>query len=349
MTTTSTATQADEPGARGADAAASDAQREQPRWRAMLGSAISGAGGPLIGLIILVILLALLAPNFLTPRNLVNILDQVTVLGILALGATAVIITGGIDLSVGAVLALSVMVLGWLSHDGGWPLWLAMVACVIAGAAAGLVNGLAVTLAKLPPFIATLAMMSIARGVANLITDGRQITGYPEWFYSLSSTRYLDYFSVTLVGLILCFAIGWVWLKYRPSGRAVYAVGGSPEVARLAGIKVRGVTTWVYVLAGVTAGLAAIVLSSRLDSSQPSAGLGIELNVIAAVVIGGASLAGGVGTVSGTIVGVLIIGVLNNGLNLLGVSPFIQQVIIGVVIAAAVFGDVLRRKKARSA
>lgn len=318
------------------------------RIRAVLGRLVSGAGGPFIGLVVLFIILSFLAPNFLTPRNLVNILDQVTVLGILALGATAVIITGGIDLSVGAVMALSVMVLGWLSHDGGWPLWLAMVACVVVGGVMGMINGFAVTLAKLPPFIATLAMMSIARGLANLITDGRQIIGYPEWFYSLSSTRYGGYFSVTLIGLVLLFLVGWAVLKYRASGRAVYAVGGSPEVARLAGIKVRSVTTWVYVFAGATAGLGAIVLASRLDSSQPSAGMGIELNVIAAVVIGGASLAGGVGRVTGTIVGVLIMGVLNNGLNLLGVSPFIQQIVIGLVIAAAVFTDVLRRRKARA-
>jgi ribose transport system permease protein len=324
-------------------------QNERPAWLQAVLRGISGAGGPFIGLVVLFVLLSIFAPNFLTARNLINVLDQVTVLGILALGATAVIITGGIDLSVGAILALSVMVLGWLSHDGGAPLWVAMIACVLVGGFAGLINGVAITLAKLPPFIATLAMMSIARGIANLITDGRQIIGYPEWFYSLSSTRYLGAFSVTLIGLIVAYAIGWAILKYRASGRAVYAVGGSPEVARLAGIKVKTVTTWVYVLAGATAGLGAIVMASRLDSSQPSAGLGIELNVIAAVVIGGASLAGGVGRIAGTIVGVLIIGVLNNGLNLLGVSPFIQQVTIGVVIAAAVFTDVLRRRRMRSA
>lgn len=319
------------------------------RISAFLQRLLSGAGGPLIGLVILFIILAIFAPNFLTPRNLINILDQVTVLGILALGATAVIITGGIDLSVGAVLALSLMVLGWLSHDGGWPLWISMIACVVVGGIAGLVNGLAVTIAKLPPFIATLAMMSIARGIANLITDGRQITGYPDWFYSLSSNRFGGYISVTLIALVVLYAIGWMWLQYRKSGRAVYAIGGGPEVARLAGIKTRTVTTWVYVFAGASAGIAAMVLASRLDSSQPSAGMGYELNVIAAVVIGGASLAGGVGRVTGTIVGVLIIGVLNNGLNLLGVSPFIQQIVIGVVIATAVFADVLRRRKKRSA
>lgn len=310
-----------------------------------LGRFMSGVGGPLIGLVILFVVLSIAAPNFLTARNLINVVDQVTVLGILALGATAIIITGGIDLSVGAVLALSTMVLGFLSHDAGMPLWLAMIAAVAVGGMAGAVNGLAVSVAKLPPFIATLAMMSIARGLANLITDGKQITGYPEWFYQLSSNRYLGFFSITAIALVLLYVIGWAFLKYRAGGRAVYAVGGSPEVARLAGIKVRSVTTWVYVVAGVTAGLAAIVQASRLDSSQPSAGTGIELDVIAAVVIGGASLAGGVGRVTGTIVGVLIIGVLHNGLNLLGVSAFLQQVIIGVVIAAAVLADTLRRRK----
>ncbi|WP_084697099.1 ABC transporter permease [Glaciibacter superstes] len=313
--------------------------------RAVASRLLSGAGGPFIGLVVLFVVLSILAPNFLTARNLINVVDQVTVLGILALGATAVIITGGIDLSVGAILALSTMVLGWLSHQGGMPLWVAMIACVAVGGLAGAVNGLGVTLAKLPPFIATLAMMSIARGLANLITDGQQITGYPEWFYLLSSERYLGFLSITTIGLVLLYVIGWAVLKYRAGGRAVYAVGGSPEVARLAGIRVKSVTMWVYVFAGAVAGLAAIVMASRLDSSQPSAGTGIELNVIAAVVIGGASLVGGVGRVTGTIVGVLIIGVLNNGLNLLGVSPFLQQITIGVVIAVAVSMDVLRRRQ----
>ncbi|GAA2250651.1 ABC transporter permease [Herbiconiux moechotypicola] len=307
--------------------------------------ALSGAGGPLIGLIVLFVLLSIFAPNFLTARNLINVVDQVTVLGILALGATAVIITGGIDLSVGAVLALSTMVLGVLSHTAGAPLWLAMIAAVAVGGLAGMVNGLAVSIARLPPFIATLAMMSAARGLANLLTDGQQITGYPEWFFDLSSQRYLGLFSITAIALVVLYVIGWAWLKYRASGRAVYAVGGNPEVARLAGIKVKSVVTWVYVAAGVLAGLAALVQASRLDSSQPSAGTGIELDVIAAVVIGGASLAGGSGRVVGTIIGVLIIGVLHNGLNLLGVSSFVQQIIIGVVIAGAVLTDTLRRRR----
>jgi ribose transport system permease protein len=266
------------------------------------------------------------------------------VLGILALGATFVIIIGGIDLSVGSVLALSGMVMGWLSHDGGVPLPVATLAAVLVGALCGLVNGLGVTFLRLPAFIATLAMMSVARGLANLITDGQQIVGYPEWFYKLSTARNFGFISATVATLIVLYIAGWVFLRYRRSGRALYAIGGGHEVARLAGINVRGTTTVVYVVAGLMAGIGAIVLSSRLDASAPSAATGYELDVIAAVVIGGASLMGGIGRVTGTIIGVLIIGVLRNGLNLLGVSPFIQQIVIGVVIAVAVASDVLRRR-----
>jgi ribose transport system permease protein len=306
----------------------------------------SGSGGALLGLIALIIILSFASPFFLTTRNIINILDQVTVLGILSVGATAVIITGGIDLSVGSILGLSTMVLGWLSHQGGWPMWSAMLAAIAVGALAGSLNGLGITYANLPPFIATLAMMSIGRGLANLITDGQQIVGYPEWFFNFSSERYLGFFSVTLLVVLALYLVAWAWLKYRASGRSIYAIGGGAEVARLAGIHVKKVTIWVYVAAGALAGLGGIVLASRLDSSQPSAGLGYELDVIAAVVIGGASLNGGVGRIGGTIIGVLIIGVLRNGLNLMGVSPFIQQIVIGLVIAIAVMADVLRRKKA---
>lgn len=313
-------------------------------WAGRLVKSVRGSGGALLGLIVLIVVLAIIAPNFATQRNVLNILDQVTTLGIVALGGTAIIITGGIDLSVGSVLALSTMVLGWLSHDGGWPMWAAMLAAVATGMVCGVVNGIGVTVAKLPPFIATLAMMSIARGLANLITDGQQIVGYPQWFFNLSSSRMLGIFSVTLITLIAIYVCGAIWLRYRASGRSLYVIGGGEEVARLAGIRVRKIVTSAYALAGALAGIAGIVLATRLDSSQPSAGTGLELDVIAAVVIGGASLTGGIGRVSGTVVGVLIIGVLRNGLNLLGVSPFIQSILIGFVIAGAVMADVLKRK-----
>jgi ribose transport system permease protein len=297
-----------------------------------------------VGLVVLCVALFIATPFFLTANNLLNILDQVTILGILALGMTFVIITAGIDLSVAAVLALSMMVLGWTSHNAGWPLWLSIIAAILVGGLCGLASGLGVTVTKLPPFIATLAMLSIARGTANVITDGQQIVGYPDWFTALSTERHFGFLTITALVLIVLLVLGWAFLRYRPGGRAVYAVGGSAEVARLAGIKVKQVTTGVYVLSGLLAGLAGVVLAARLDSSQPSAAVGLELDVIAAVVIGGASLSGGVGRVPGTIVGVLIIGVLRNGLNLLSVSPFVQQIVIGVVIALAVMVDVLQHR-----
>lgn len=306
--------------------------------------ALSGTGGPLIGLLLLALALFIATPFFLTVNNLLNVLDQVTILGVLAVGMTFVIVTGGIDLSVGSVLALVMMVLGWTSHNAGWPLWLSMAAAVLVGGLCGLVSGLGITIAKLPPFIATLAMLSIARGAANVITDGQQIVGYPDWFTELSTQRYLGFVTATAVALVLLLVAGWAYMRYRAGGRALYAIGGSVEVARLAGIQVKKTTTGVYVVMGLLAGLAGVVLAARLDSSQPSAAVGLELDVIAAVVIGGASLSGGVGRIPGTIVGVLIIGVLRNGLNLLSISPFVQQIVIGVVIALAVMVDVLRRR-----
>ena len=299
---------------------------------------------PLLSLVVLCIGFSLASDTFFTARNFINIIDQLTVLGIMALGMTAVIVIGGIDLSVGSVLALSMMVMGWLANVVGVPMPLAMVAALVVGGLCGLTSGLLVTKANLPSFIATLAMMSIARGLANLVTDGTQIVGYPDWFSALSINRYLGFMSVTVALFLVLTALAAVFMKYRAGGRALYAIGGSAEVARLAGIQVKKVTLWVYAVCGLLAGLAGVVMSTRLDSSQPSGGFGYELDTIAAVVIGGASLSGGIGTIWGTLMGVLTIGVLRNGLNLLGVSPFVQQIVIGVVIVLAVAVDANKRK-----
>ena len=329
------------------DAAATpEASGPVVRPRASWASKLIGVQGPLIGLVVLCIVFSCATTAFVSFRNLLNVLDQVTVLGILAIGMTAVIILGGIDLSVGSILAFSMMILGWLSHDCNLPLVVAIVAALLVGALCGWVNGLLVTRARLPAFIATLSMMTIARGLANIITDGRQIVGYPEWFDSFATFRYFGFLSLTVTLAVVLVIASWIFLRYRAAGRGLYAIGGSAEVARLAGLRVRQMTTGVYIASGLLSGLAGIVLASRLDSSQPSAGLGYELDAIAAVVIGGASLSGGVGGIGGTVVGVLIIGVLHNGLNLTGVSPFIQQVVIGVVIALAVSSDTLRRRGA---
>ncbi|WP_216322114.1 ABC transporter permease [Deinococcus aestuarii] len=314
--------------------------RPSPWWRGLLGTS-----GPLIGLILLFTVMSLSTDAFLSVRNLLNVLDQMTVLGILAIGMTFVIIIGGIDLSVGAVLALSMMVMGWLANNQGWPFPVAILGALGVGGLCGLVSGLLVTRLRLPAFIATLAMLSVARGLANIITNGEQIVGYPEWFTNLAIVRHFGFLSATVALLIVLSLAAAAFLRYRAAGRSLYAIGGSPEVARLAGIAVRRVSTWVYVASGVLAGLAGVVLAARLDSSQPSAGTGYELDAIAAVVIGGASLAGGVGSIGGTIIGVFIIGILRNGLNLIGVSPFVQQIVIGVVIAVAVSIDSLRRRE----
>ena len=301
----------------------------------------------LVGVLgVIVLATSLYNGRFVNSQNLRDISLNVAIVALLAVGQTVVVVSRNIDLSVGSVLAFSMMVLGWLSHDWKLPLALAIVIALLVGALCGWVNGALCTRAKLPAFIATLSMMTIARGLANIITDGRQIVGYPDWFDSFATRRYFGFLSLTVALAIVLVIASWIFLRYRAAGRALYAIGGSPEVARLAGIRVRQMTTWVYVAAGLLSGLAGIVLASRLDSSQPSAGLGYELDAIAAVVIGGASLSGGVGGIGGTVVGVLIIGVLHNGLNLTGVSPFIQQVVIGVVIALAVSSDTLRRRGA---
>jgi len=304
----------------------------------------TGVGGPLIGLVLLCVIFSLTTDVFLTWRNALNVIDQITVLGILAIGMTAVIVIGGIDLSVGSVLAFSMMMMGWLYQAVEVPLGLAIVAGLVAGTACGVVNGLLITKAKLPPFIATLTMMSVGRGLANIITEGRQIVGYPDWFTNLSTVRHFGFLSVTVALFIVLALISWAVLRYTTLGRSLYAIGGSAEVARLAGIPVQKLTIGVYALSGLLAGLASVALACRLNSSQPSAGTGYELDTIAAVVIGGASLNGGVGGIRGTVVGVLIIGVLRNGLNLSGVSPFVQQIVIGVVIALAVAADTFRRR-----
>jgi ribose transport system permease protein len=304
-----------------------------------------GATGPLVGLIAMCVFLSFATETFLSLRNFLNVMDQITVIGVMAVGMTLVILIGGIDLSVGSVLALSAMTMGYLGNIAGWPFPLAILAAIVVSAATGTLSGLMITQLRMPAFIATLAMMSVARGVASIITDGEQIVGFPGWFSDLAITRHLGFLTVTVAVMVVIAFATWIFLQFRPSGRALYAIGGSAEVARLAGVRVQFTIACVYAFCGALAGLAGVILSARLDSAQPSSGLGYELDTIAAVVIGGASLSGGVGGVGGTAVGVLIIGFLRNGLNLLHVSPFVQQVVIGVVIALAVAADTLRNRR----
>ncbi|MDR6820148.1 ribose transport system permease protein [Neorhizobium sp. 2083] len=306
---------------------------------------LKGATGPLVGLLALCVFLSFSTDAFLSVRNGLNILDQITVLGIMAVGMTFVILIGGIDLSVGSVLALAMMVMGWSANVAGLPLAVGIVFGLVAAAVSGLIVGILVTQFRVPAFIATLAMMSAARGVANMITDGQQIVGFPDWFMMLAIDRHFGILTATVFLMLVVVLVAWLFLHFRSEGRMLYAVGGNPEVARLAGINARLVTIGVYVVSAVLAGLAGIVLAARLDSVQPSSGFGYELDTIAAVVIGGTSLSGGAGGIGGTLIGVLIIGVLRNGLNLLNVSPFLQQVIIGIVIVLAVGAETIRRRR----
>ncbi len=312
---------------------------------AKLFSTLKGATGPLIGLILLCVFLSFETDKFMSVRNLLNIFDQISVLGIMAVGMTLVILIGGIDLAVGSVLALAMMVMGYLANQLGLPLIPEILIALCVAAFTGAVSGLLITVFRVPAFIATLAMMSVARGLANMITDGQQIVGFPTWFSALAYYRIGGFLTFTVAVMLIVFVIGWAYLRYSAGGRSLYAIGGNPEVARLAGINVNLYTIGVYVVSGFLAGLAGIVLAMRLDSVQPTAGVTYELDTIAAVVIGGTSLTGGKGGIFGTIIGVLIIGVLRNGLNLLGVSPFMQAVVIGVVIALAVAAEAFKQNK----
>lgn len=306
---------------------------------------LSGATGPLIGLILLCVVLSLATDSFLSVRNFLNILDQITVLGIMAVGMTFVILIAGIDLSVGSVVALSMMVLGYLNVEAGYPMYIAISGALCAAALTGMVAGLLITEFKVPPFIATLAMMSIARGLANMITNGSQIIGFPPWFNMAAIIRHGGYLTITVGVMLAVFLVALLFQQFRKGGRVLYAIGGNPEVARLAGINVKRATILVYTACATLSGLGGILLAARLDAVQPTIGIAYELDAIAAVVIGGTSLSGGTGGIGGTIIGVLIIGVLRNGLNLLAVSPFLQAVIIGLVIVLAVAAETFKQRR----
>ncbi|GAA1551895.1 substrate-binding domain-containing protein [Actinomadura kijaniata] len=320
-----------------------DTLREQPRKQGAPGTArrLLGDNGALVGLAVLVVALAVLSGDFLTVTNLLNVGVQAAVTAILAFGVTFVIVTAGIDLSVGAVAALSAVVLAWTATDGGVPWPVALVLAVLVGVVAGLVNGALITFGKLPPFIATLAMLGVARGLALVISEGSPIA-LPKAVTRLGDTIG-DYLPVPVLVMIVMGLLTALVLARTYSGRAMYAIGGNEEAARLSGIRVDRQKLVTYALSGAFAAVAGIVLASRLASAQPQAASGYELDAIAAVVIGGASLSGGKGRAFGTLVGALILAVLRNGLNLLSVSAFWQQVVIGVVIALAVLLDTVRR------
>ena len=290
--------------------------------------------GPFIALVVTFIVIAALNDSFVDPNNLKNLLRQVSINALISFGMTFVILTGGIDLSVGSLLALSSALMGSLIVSGMNP----MLAIL------GAVNGLVIAYGKVAPFIATLATMTIYRGLTLVYTNGNPISGLSDdtMFHDFGQGFFMG-LPVPAIIMLLAFAVSWFILRKTPLGRKIYAVGGNEKVSFIAGIKIERVKIFVYAITGFFCALAGAVLTSRLNSAQPTAGTGYELDAIAAVVLGGTSLSGGKGYITGTLVGVLIIGTLNNGLNILDVSSFYQQVVKGIVILLAVLMD---RKKA---
>lgn len=300
--------------------------------------------GPFIGLLLIIIVISIMSPNFLTIHNIFNVLRQVSINALIAFGMTFVILTGGIDLSVGSILALTGAVTAGFLASGMDPLF-AMFLGLLLGAILGAINGIIIAKGKVAPFIATLATMTIYRGLTLVYTGGKPISGLGDALsFQLLGKGYFFGIPVPIVTMILSFGALYFILKKTTFGRRVYAVGGNEEASKLSGINVDRVKIYVYSLTGALAALSALILTSRLNSAQPTAGSMFELDAIAAVVLGGTSLTGGRGWIVGTVIGALIIGVLNNGLNLIGVSSFFQQVVKGAVILVAVLLD--RKKEA---
>ncbi len=298
--------------------------------------------GIVIAFVVLCVALTFLNKYFLTTGNVVNILQQTSINGILALGMTLVILTGGIDLSVGSVMAISSMVAAtFVTADHPRSLWLVLPLGVGAGAFLGLINGLVVAYLKVPSFVATLGMLSVARGLTYAYTDGMPVPNLSENFLSLGEGAFLGV-PLPIIVLALLFGALWWLLTQTTYGRSIYAVGGNVRSARAAGIATKRVIASVYVFSGALAAMGGLVLAARTSAALPQAGVGYELDAIAAVVIGGTSLTGGIGSVAGTLLGALIIGTINNGLDILGVSSAYQQIVKGCIIVVAVLLDYSR-------
>ncbi|MBZ9937627.1 ABC transporter permease [Mesorhizobium sp. BR1-1-16] len=313
---------------------------------------------PLIFLVVLMAVFAVLEPRFMSSINLFNVMRQVSITGLLAIGMTFVILTAGIDLSVGSLLAFAGLVAAAVAKGGmqdrftvgeggvgyGWEL--AALAAIAIGIAGGLVQGFSITRLKVPPFVVTLGGMSVFRGAALLFAAGGPISGFEHDFTWWGQGK-IGPVPVPVIIFLVCGLLAHIVLRYTRYGRQIYAVGGNPEAARLSGLNVTAIICSVYVIMGFFAGLGSFVLAARLNSAEAVAGTGYELTVIASVVIGGTSLFGGVGTIFGTIIGSILIGVLLNGLVLMNVSSYIQQIIIGVIIVLAVAFDTFAKSRRR--
>ena len=320
---------------------------------------ILGKFAPLIFLAILVVILSVLRPNFLSAFNLFNVMRQISFIGILAVGMTFVILTAGIDLSVGSILAFSGIVCasvakgsrslleGGVTDSGGVRVLIAALAAILVGVIIGLLQGSLVARAGIPAFIVTLGGLGAWRGATLLWSDGQPISSFSSDF-KFWGQGFIGPLPVPVIFYLAMVIIGQIILKYTQYGRWIYALGGNPEASRLSGLNVKMLTTSVYVISGFCAGLAGFLLTSRLNSAEQVAGQGYELQAIAAVVIGGTSLFGGQGGMIGTLIGAMLIGVLNNGLVILNVSPYYQQIVIGAIIVFSVYIDQVAKRRSRA-
>lgn len=299
---------------------------------------------PFMSLIALAALIAVLEPRFLSAGNLAGVARQTAVITIMAMGMTFVMISGGIDLSVGSVMALA-SVTGAFAMVGGLPILPAILLSIAAGTVCGWINGAAIATLRIPPFIVTLGAMGIYRGVALLLTGGKAVVGLPSGFGYLAEGNLFSLIPLPLVIVVFVALTAHFLLINTKLGRYCYAIGSNIEAARYAGVRVSRYQVMAYAILGALTGLAGAIESARLVTGQPTSGEGYELRVIAAVVIGGGSLSGGQGSVTGTIIGALTMGVLANGSNLLGISSFAQQVVIGAVIVLAVTFDEFQRRR----
>jgi inositol transport system permease protein len=313
---------------------------------------------PLIFLVTLMVLFALMEPRFLSSINLFNVMRQVSITGLLAIGMTFVILTAGIDLSIGSLVAFAGLVAAAVAKGGlqdrftvgeggiGYGWGLAALAAIAVGLIGGYIQGLAITKLKVPPFVVTLGGMSAFRGAALLFAAGGPISGFEPSFTWWGQGK-VGPVPVPVIIFLVAAALAHIALRYTRYGRKVYAVGGNPEAARLSGLNVSRMICSVYVIMGFFAGLGAFVLAARLNSAEAVAGTGYELTVIASVVIGGTSLFGGSGTIFGTVIGSILIGVLLNGLVLMNVSSYIQQIVIGIIIVLAVAFETFAKSRRR--
>ena len=303
--------------------------------------------GIVIALLALCLDLAIASPVFLTSSNFLNVFQQISINFVVAVGMTFVIISGGIDLSVGSNIALSGLLMGILMKNYHVPVFITIVSCILFSGVIGLVNGMLISFLSLPPFIATLGTMSIVRGAAYTVTAGQPIYTFPAGFTAVSGRVAGIPVWSTLI-MLAVILLGWYILKYTRVGRFTYAVGGNESCAKLSGINLKKVKCFVYIVSGLCCGVAALLLSSRLDSAVPTNADGQEMDAIAAVVIGGTSMSGGEGSMIGTLIGILIIGIIANGLNLLGVAQGPQKMVKGLIIVVAVIIDVIRRRASQS-